>query len=597
MFKSMAKKLFIIKFVTYKSISVKHFSLFLLILGSVIYSTNGLCQEKAFEYTGKVQTYEVPAGVTSITVELVGAGGGFGSWENARYPEKYKPGYGGKMTATYPVTPGEKIYIFVGGRGTNATDTYQGEGGFNGGGNGNNTGTYGPYCGGGGGGASDIRIGGSGLGNRVLVAGGGGGAGSNYPDGGDHGGHGGELNAQDGQANNGTEHESCGRGATQTTGGEGGQWPSYLKGENGKAGNGGNAPDSTAGGGGGGGYFGGGAGSWSGGGGGSSYAASKAIDPKHEQGINEGNGKVIISPGCEMVTIDVSGPTTMCFGESITLKGVSKPGSKYTWDNGVTNGVSFKPPMGTTTYTVTSSNPKECPNSIDIKVDGAGVLVATTTEGTICEGEYTTLIVHGASGVTWSNGVKDGIPFQPPAGVNTYKVTKEGACGGTDEITIVVNKILIKGDVLEETAAHLGEIDVDVQGGTFPYTYRWIKNDKVVGNERDLSGVHGGNYQLEVTDVIGCTDKKTFTINTIAPFIEEETGPKLEAEISRDQAFVTVSYPGAFEFKIENMSNVTVITGHAVDSDEVDITKLAPGTYRVSLIYKQIKQYVTFVKN
>jgi len=88
--------------------------------------------------------------------------------------------------------------------------------------------------------------------------------------------------------------------------------------------------------------------------------------------------------------------------------------------------------------------------------------------------------------------------------------------------------------------------------------------------------------------------------NDLESPIEIETldmGPKLEATISTDQSFVTVSYPGAFEFKIENAESRTVITGHAVDSDEVEITRIPPGTYRVSLIYKQIKQYTTFVKN
>lgn len=576
---------------------MKHF--FSLIIFCLLLSSIAIGQEQTFDYTGKFQTYVVPEGVTSIEVELWGAGGGNSSWENGRYPEKYKPGKGGKLTATYPVEPGEKIWVFVGGRGDNATDTYQGKGGFNGGGDGNNTGNYGPYCGGGGGGASDIRIGGSGLANRILVAGGGGGAGSNYPDGGDHGGNGGGLEATDGMADSGTTHESCGRGGSQSKGGEGGQWPSYLKGENGKMGRGGHAPDSTAGGGGGGGYYGGGAGSWSGGGGGSSYSDSKATDVKHQQGVNGENGKVIIRPGCSMVAIDVQGPTTMCFGEEIVLKGNSQNGAaKYTWDKGVSNGVPFKPPIGTTTYTVTSSNPKDCPNSIDIKVNDAGVVLATTTEGTICEGEYTTLIVHGASGeVQWSGGVKDGVPFIPPAGVNTYKVVKEGACGGEDEITIVVNKILIdKRKIVTETADHKGSVEVNIDGGTFPYKYKWRKDGKVISTDRDLHNVLGGDYELEVTDVIGCTDKRTFTINTIQPYIEEDEGPKLEADLSPDQTFVTVSYPGAFEYKIENNNSETVITGHSVDEDVVDITKLPPGTYRVSLIYKQIKQYVTFVK-
>ncbi|MBD3638641.1 MAG: hypothetical protein HUJ25_14915 [Crocinitomicaceae bacterium] len=579
---------------------MKHITIVLVALFSFLISTVAIAQEKVFEYTGKFQTYIVPEGVNSIEVELWGAGGGYGSWERARYPDKYKPGNGGKITATYPVEPGSKVFVFVGGRGDNATDTYQGKGGFNGGGDGNNTGDYGPYCGGGGGGASDIRIGGSGLGDRVLVAGGGGGAGSNYPDGGDHGGHGGGLEGEDGQSNGGTAHESVGRGGTQTSGGKGGQWPAYLRAENGKLGRGGHAPDSTAGGGGGGGYYGGGAGCWSGGGGGSNYAGPEATDVKHEQGVNGENGKVIIRPGCVMVEIQVEGPTTMCFGEEIVLKGKSEnSNSKFTWDNGVKNGVPFKPPMGTTTYTVTSSNPKECSNSIDIKVNEGGPMVATTTEGTICEGEYTTLIVHGASGeVHWSDGVQDGVPFEPPAGVHTYKVTKEGACGGEDEITIVVNKVLIKGSTSPETEQGLGGVEVEVEGGTFPYKYKWTdENGKTVGLGRDLPDVKGGDYQLEVTDVIGCTDKRTFSVNTIGEYKEPDEGPKLEAEISEDQDFVTVSYPGPFEYKIENMENETVITGHAVDSDEVEITKLPPGQYRVSLIYKQIKQYVTFFKD
>jgi len=156
---------------------------------------------------------------------------------------------------------------------------------------------------------------------------------------------------------------------------------------------------------------------------------------------------------------------------------------------------------------------------------------------------------------------------------------------------------LIKGDVLEETPDHKGEIEVDINGGTFPYKYKWVKDGKTVSTSQDLTGLAGGDYELEVIDAIGCHDKKTFTVNRIGEFIDEPEGPKLEADISQDQAFVTVSYPGAFEYKIENMNDETVITGHAENSDEVDITRLKPGTYRVSLIYKQIKQYVTFVKN
>ena len=67
-------------------------------------------------------------------------------------------GNGGRAIDTLHVTPGTVVNVFVGGDGDN--------GGFNGGGNGGASF---------GGGASDIRLGGTALSARVLIAGGGGG--------------------------------------------------------------------------------------------------------------------------------------------------------------------------------------------------------------------------------------------------------------------------------------------------------------------------------------------------------------------------------------------------------------------------------------
>src|SRR5437764_14925643 len=59
--------------------------------------------------------YTVPAGVTSIQFELLGADGfrrAFATTPNSR---------GGKVVATLAVTPGEKLQINVGGKGTQDT--------------------------------------------------------------------------------------------------------------------------------------------------------------------------------------------------------------------------------------------------------------------------------------------------------------------------------------------------------------------------------------------------------------------------------------------------------------------------------------------
>lgn len=550
-----------------------------------------------FNYTGTVQQYVVPDGVNSITVEAIGAGGGFGSWEKARYPEKYAPGKGAIVTATYPVKSGEIIYVYVGGKGDNATDLVEGKGGFNGGGNGNNTGEYGPYCGGGGGGASDIRIGGQDLSNRVIVAGGAGGAGSNYPDGGDHGGNAGFEKGFNGLSQNLPEDVSCGYGGTRTKGGLGGQWPSYKKAEDGRLGFGGNSPDSTSGGGGGGGYYGGGAGCWSGGGGGSSFVGPLGTDIKSENGANDGNGKISITPACEALDIKLTGEKTICHGEEITLKGISKYGGELTWEKNIKNGIPFKPDVGQNTFVVRSTSTKECPTSIDIYVKpGKPVILASKLD--VCEGEEVTLEVEDMTGVVWDNGIQQGVAFVPPLGENSYKVTRTGDCAGVDEVKITAHKISIDGKVGQIKGNEKGQITITPKGGLAPYNYQWKDGNIEISIEKDVNQLAAGTYQVIVTDNIGCTAKATYTIDVVEEvIIDEPVGPQIEAEISQDQAFVTVSYPGAFEYKIENENGETVVTGHSVDEDLVEITRLAPGTYRVSLIYKQIKQYTTFVKN
>ena len=94
---------------------------------------------------------------------------------------------------------------------------------------------------------------------------------------------------------------------------------------------------------------------------------------------------------------------------------------------------------------------------------------------------------------------------------------------------------------------------------------------------------------------VGITE--TDSSKTEFPEIDIPETPKLEAELSKDEQWVTVKYPGPFEWKIENMDAETVRTGHSVDSQEVDVSNLPPGQYRVSLIYKQIKQYTSFIKH
>jgi len=234
-----------------------------------------------FSFTGAVQTWTVPPGITSVTIDAYGARG-----------QINVPGKGGRTKGTISVTPGEILYVYVG------SDTW---------GNLFNTGcvtTPNYVCGGGG--ASDVRRGGIALSNRVIVAGGGGGGGGGGV--GALGGAGGGLTGTSGQA--GGNGSTGGTGGTSSAGGVGGSaGPGCLSGLSGALGSGGlggGCSGGHVGTGGGGGYLGGGGGgggttldptkSSSGGGGGSGFAIPSATNVLMETGVVDGGGnKVIIT--------------------------------------------------------------------------------------------------------------------------------------------------------------------------------------------------------------------------------------------------------------------------------------------------------------
>jgi hypothetical protein len=299
-------------------------------------NADALPHHHTFRFTGAKQTFQVPAGVHSINVDARGAAGAPFSY-GGRYPHKGH-GRGGRVHTIIPVSPGETIFVFVGGEGSLGLgygSSGSGGSGFNGGAPG---GLY-PYCqtsgsncfyGYGGGGASDLRKGGDLLRDRIVVAGGGGGGGTLRVAGGGGGrtigGEGGSGGPSGYYAGGGG-----GGGGTQSQGGSGGGGQHGASGSSGdggpggagtlgKGGSGGQAGaygfcsrscGPGAGGGGGGGYYGGGGGGGAcapifssgpcgaggGGGGGSSYVEPTATNVKMWRNWTDatGNGIVIFS--------------------------------------------------------------------------------------------------------------------------------------------------------------------------------------------------------------------------------------------------------------------------------------------------------------
>ncbi|NCI48283.1 HYR domain-containing protein, partial [Sediminibacterium roseum] len=263
--------------------------------GKVVYyqapvaTENCAVQSQVFNYTGAPVAFTVPAGVTSINVDMSGAAGGPAYYYYGYYQYGDNGQKGGRVQATMSVTPGQVLYLNIGGQGT------QYNGGYNGGAPGYNDGYYWYF--GGGGGATDIRTNASDLNSRLIVAGGAGGNGY-YQSGGAGGGLEGQL---------AYGYDQPAYGGTQSAGGVGGNYDWYYIGDNGSFGNGG-AVGYFGGGGGGGGWYGGGGGAYSNGGGGSSYTAAEMFNNVlHTQAYNEGNGSITLSWSTAIPMVQAAG--------------------------------------------------------------------------------------------------------------------------------------------------------------------------------------------------------------------------------------------------------------------------------------------------
>jgi uncharacterized protein YjdB len=342
-----------------------------------------------FSYTGSMQTYTVPAGVTAISVDIAGGQGG-------NYPSPFAAGgLGGRAQGTVAVTAGQVIYVYVGQAGTSSNG---GAGGTNSGGgaNGGNGGTS--FGGAGGGASSDIRtISGSNfasLNSRLLVgAGGGGGA---WDCSGDLGGAGGGLTGGLG-TDCGSYYSSCGGPGTQTAGGASGGGGSTA----GTFGAGGNG--TVYGGGGGGGWYGAGGAIYGGGCGGSSYFAGAGVTGgSTTAGFRSGNGYVTITPLCSTPPAS-TGTFDYCVGGSATLANAVTGGA---WTSGntsvatVVSSTGVVTATGTGTAVITYSTGPGCTSTRIVTVVAAPSVASITTNSPVCAGSSLTLTATGASGVT-----------------------------------------------------------------------------------------------------------------------------------------------------------------------------------------------------
>ena len=319
------------------------------------------------------------------------------------------------------------------------------------------------------------------------------------------------------------------------------------------------------------------------------------LDPNEDQtGLEAGTYCVTVTDdnGCTAETcvtiMDFGSPTltatqtdATCGGSDgtidLTVNG-GTPDFTFSWDNGLDPNED-QTGLSAGTYCVTVTDDNNCTAATCITIDEIGGPTISFEAGNVsCNGADNGSIDLVVSGGTpdytfaWSDGLPD-TEDQTGLAPGSYSVTVTDDNGCTATRTIDITE----PDAISITETHSdvdcngdgnGSIDLTITGGTPDYTFEWSGG---LPDDEDQTGLDGGTYDVTVTDVRGCTETLSITI-------EEPDVLMLSGSVTDDSGLG------------DGMIDITV-TGGTPDytydwnglPNTEDQSGLSPGTYSVTV--------------
>jgi len=228
------------------------------------------------------------------------------------------------------------------------------------------------------------------------------------------------------------------------------------------------------------------------------------------------------------IIIDVTKTNVTCYGANdgsiqLSISG-GAPSYNITWSN-LGNGLNQNN-LSAGIYTVTVIDQNNCQKIEIIEITEPIFYIDPAVTQVSCFGEddgsIDLNITGGISPITikWDDDSSAGVQRNNlPAGTYTVLITDSAAyqCPITESFTIIeplalsLNGIVV--DATDCTIVNSGGIDLQVFGGTLPYTYIWSNGSTT----EDLASIPAGNYMVTVTDDQNCSVTDQFTLIRQAP--------------------------------------------------------------------------------
>jgi len=225
--------------------------------------------------------------------------------------------------------------------------------------------------------------------------------------------------------------------------------------------------------------------------------------------VNSDQITVTINP---LPSVNAGLDQTVCDGDQVTLN--ASGANSYTWDNGILNGSTIIPSLGTSIYTVVGTSSFGCENSDQIQVVVNSLpLIEAGQDQELCENTSILLSASGGTSYLWNNNAANNQAFYPPVGTTIYTVvgTSAQGCTNSDQLTVVVHPLPQIQAGMDLSICYGDSILLSAQGGN---NLIWSN-----GIQDGISFIPAATsvYSVTGTSQYGCinSDNMVVTVNPI----------------------------------------------------------------------------------
>ncbi len=206
--------------------------------------------------------------------------------------------------------------------------------------------------------------------------------------------------------------------------------------------------------------------------------------------------------GCLNFTAEIAGENAVCENDMVTL--TVNDGIEFLWNTGETTKSII---VGDGVYRVTVTNISGCVASTSFIVNELSLPnIMINGQKEICKGEFSSLTAEGGIEYQWSNQERTSIVTVEP-GNYSVTVTNENGCSSEESVEVIELPLPLVNITGNNTVCISETVELMAVGGV---EYLWSNQENT-----QIVSVVAGTYSVTVTNEIGCSASKDFTISDL----------------------------------------------------------------------------------